>query len=113
MGATIMVDFDSTLTKGKGKPWWVDELDEEPCQEMVDLVNDLYNQNHTIIVYTARRESVRRETQYFLNKWNVKHHALKMEKPGFDLLIDDRAISDEKALKLGAENIRKRIYSDE
>jgi len=112
MGATIMVDFDSTLTKGTGDPWWVDSLDEEPRWEMIELVNDLYKQNHTIIVYTARDEKVRDETQYFLDKWNVRHHALRMEKPGFDLLIDDRTISDERAMELEADGIRKRIYND-
>ena len=113
MGASVYVDFDSTLTTGTGDPWWVDPLDEQPRWEMIDLVNELYKQNHTIIVYTARREDVRDETQYFLDKWDVFHHALRMEKPGFDLLIDDRAISDEQALKLGPQEIRKRIYGDD
>jgi len=110
MGQTINVDFDSTLTTGEGDPWWVDPLDEEPREEMIELVNDLYKQNHTIIIYTARREEVREETEYFLDKWDVMYHALDMEKPGYDLLIDDRAISDEKALDLEAHGIRERIY---
>jgi len=98
MGATISVDFDSTITTGEGNPWWVDPLDEEPREEMIELVNDLYKQNHTIIIYTARREEVREETEYFLNKWDVMYHALRMEKPGYDLMIDDRAVSDQAAL---------------
>lgn len=110
MGQTISVDFDSTLTTGAGEPWWVDSLDEEPRDEMIELVNDLYKQNHTIIIYTARREEVREETEYFLDKWDVMYHSLDMEKPGYDLLIDDRAISDEKALDLEAHGIRERIY---
>lgn len=110
MGATISVDFDSTITTGEGDPWWVDPLDEEPREEMIELVNDLYKQNHTIIIYTARREEVREETEYFLDKWNVMYHALDMEKPGYDLLIDDRAISDEKALDLEAHGVREHIY---
>lgn len=110
MGKTISVDFDSTITTGEGDPWWVDSLDEEPRWDMIELVNDLYKQNHTIIIYTARREEVRGETEYFLNEWGVMYHALDMEKPGYDLLIDDRAISDEKALDLEAHGIRERIY---
>lgn len=112
MGATIFVDFDSTITTGEGKPWWQEPLSEEPDLQMIELVNNLYKQNHTIVIYTARREEVRDETKYFLDKWDVMHHALRMEKPGFDLLIDDRAISDVKALDMGAENIRKHIYND-
>lgn len=110
MAVPIYVDFDSTLTVGEGDPWWVDRLDEEPREEMIEVVNDLYKQGHTIIIYTARREEVRDETKYFLKKWNVMHHALVMEKPGYAMLIDDKAISDEKALELGADGIRSRIY---
>jgi len=112
MGATIFVDFDSTLTTGAGEPWWVDNLDEEPREEMIGLVNDLYKQNHTIIIYTARREEVRKETKYFLKKWGVMYHGLVMEKPGYDLLIDDRAIKDSTALDLGADAVRSLIYDD-
>lgn len=110
MAVPIFVDFDSTITRGEGEPWWIDELDEEPRHEMVELVNNLYKQGHTIIVYTARREEVRDETAYFLNKWGVMYHALKMEKPGYSFLIDDKAVSDERALELGAEGIRGEIY---
>ncbi len=113
MGAKIFVDFDSTITKGTGDPWWVDSLDEDPRWDMVELINNLYKQNHCIIIYTARREEVRTETEYFLNKWGVMYHALRMEKPGFDLLIDDRAISDVKAIELEAHGVRKRINNDD
>lgn len=113
MGSTTFVDFDSTLTTGEGDPWWVDKLDETPRREMINLVNELFKQNHTIIIYTARREEVREETEYYLNKWGVMYHALRMGKPGYDFLIDDRAISDENALQLGVDGIRKRIYGDE
>lgn len=113
MGATVFADFDNTLTTGTGDPWWVNDLDEEPRWPMIELVNNLYKQNHTIIIYTARRESVRNETEYFLNKWGVMYHSLEMEKPGYDLLIDDRAMWDKSALELGAEEIRKTIYNNE
>jgi len=107
MGQTLMVDFDSTITVGESDPWWVDSLNEEPDWDMIEVVNELYKMNHTIIIYTARREEVREETEYFLNKWGVMHHALRMEKPGYDLLIDDRAMSDEKALEMEAHDINE------
>lgn len=113
MGACVMVDFDSTITTGEGKPWWNDSLDETPRWDMIEVVNELYKQNHTIIIYTARREKVREETEYFLDKWNVMYHSLRMEKPGYDLLIDDRAITDEMAIGLEADGIRKKIYNDD
>lgn len=112
MSPKIFVDFDNTLTTGNGKPWWKDELDEEPNREMIELVNDLYKQKHAIIIYTARREEVREETKYFLDKWNVMYHSLKMQKPGFTLLIDDKAVFDEKAVELGVQGIEDRIYNN-
>jgi len=110
MGLNIFADFDSTITTGEGDPWWVDNLNEEPDWDMIEVVNDLYKINHTIIIYTARREEVREETEYFLNKWGVMHHALRMEKPGFDLLIDDRAMSDKTALEMEAHDINEYLY---
>lgn len=101
----IFVDFDGTLTTGAGKPYWVDPLDDSPRLEMIELVNDLYKRGNTIIVYTARQEEVREETAYYLNKWGVMHHALKMEKPGYSVLIDDKAVSDETALDIGVEGV--------
>lgn len=110
MAAPIFVDFDSTLTTGDGDPWWEDPLDEEPREEMIELVNDLYKQSFPIIIYTARREEVREETEYFLKEWDVMYHSLRMEKPGFAFLIDDKAVSDESALDLGVEGIKEQIY---
>jgi len=99
------IDYDGTLTTNDGEPYWVDPLDDYPRWDMIELVNELYNEGETIIIYTARREEAREETEYYLSKWGVKYHALRMEKPGFDLLIDDRAISDEEALERGAEDL--------
>ena len=103
----IFVDYDGTITDGTGEPYWVDPLDDSPNGEMIEIVNNLYKDGHTVIIYTARREESREEVEYYLNKWNVMHHALRMEKPGFDLLIDDRAISDEEALQVGSEGIEE------
>jgi len=110
MAAPIFVDFDNTLTSGDGQPWWVDSFDEHPNEEMIELVNTLFHQNHPIIVYTARTEEVRDETAYYLDKWGVRYHALRMEKPSYRLLIDDRAISDTTALEWGVEGIEGEIY---
>jgi len=98
MSKTVMVDFDGTITKGESPPHWEAPLEENPNEQMIELVNNLYKAGHTIIIYTARQERMRDETQYFLDKWDVMHHALRMEKPGYDLLIDDRAVSDQAAL---------------
>jgi len=89
----IAIDFDNTLTTGEGSKYWVDAYDMYPDEGMIDIVRQLYYDGHTIIIYTARHEDVRAETQHFLDKWNVPHHALRMEKLGFDVLVDDRTVN--------------------
>jgi uncharacterized HAD superfamily protein len=88
----VAVDFDGTLTTDDGDPYWVDEYDEQPNETIVETVNELYNRGHTIIVYTARQEEYRSSVTMFLDKWDVKYHAVRMEKMGYDVLIDDRTV---------------------
>lgn len=101
----LFVDFDKTLTTGAGDRWWVDPFDETPNESMIELVNELYRREHTVVIYTARRERVRPETTMWLDRWNVHYHALVMEKPGYDLLIDDRVMQPGDALEAGADAI--------
>ena len=105
MSKLIFVDFDKTLSTGEGEPHWVDPLDDEPREDMIELVNNLFKKGCTIVVYTARDEDYREETEYFLKKWDLMYHALRMEKPGFDLLIDNRAMSHMDALDKNADEI--------
>lgn len=113
MGLPICVDFDSTLTTGEGRPWWEDPLDEHPREEMVDLVNGLYERGHVILVWTARHEDVRDETEYFLDTWDVYHHALVMEKTSPALFIDDKALHRDVALDAGVDGIEDFVYGDD
>lgn len=91
----IAVDFDNTLTSGEGSKYWVDPYDMHPNEEMIDIVRQLYYDGHTVIVYTARGEDARCETQHFLDKWDVTHHALRMGKLGYDVFVDDRTVNPE------------------
>jgi len=112
MGVPICVDFDSTLTTGEGEPWWVDPFDEQPRSEMIELVNDCYNRGHVILIWTARREEVRAETAYWLDEWNVRYHALVMEKTSPALFIDDKALHRDEALDRGVNGIEEFVYDD-
>jgi hypothetical protein len=113
MGVLIAIDFDKTLTTGAGDPWWEDPLDEEPDERMVELVNGLYERGHYIHVWTARREEVREETTYFLDEWDVKYHALVMEKHSPALFIDDKALNAERALDASVGEIESMVYGDD
>ena len=63
-----------------------------------DVINELYKK-HEIVIYTARgslsKINYEELTLGQLNKWGVSFHKLDIgNKPVFDLLIDDRALSD-------------------
>ena len=77
----------------------------KPIKEMVELVNQCYENDYQIIVYTARGmtgfsgniseiySNLYEFTKKQLKKWGVKHHRLIMGKAHYDLLIDDKAIN--------------------
>ena len=79
----------------------------QPIQETIDLINELYDDGHKIIVYTARGMSqyngnvnlihsnlyCRTITQ--LNSWSVKYDQLVMGKIHFDVLIDDKVLNSD------------------
>lgn len=92
----IAVDLDGTLTKDDC--WTSYEcLVAEARTDIIKKVMDLYYERNTIIIYTARPESMRNETEYWLRKNGVKYHAIVMgnNKMGADIYVDDRAIRPE------------------
>lgn len=87
-----------------------------PLPEMVNKLNRLYEQGHTIYIYTARGMSqfngdvakvynqLYTLTLNSLEEWGVKHHGLVMGKLHYDLLIDDKAIGKNQFSKFVKEN---------
>ena len=100
------VDIDETLTN---ESCWSREqvLNATPKQGVIDLVNDLYFQGHTIILYTCRGDSVIPATRCWLKENHVKYHALNNNKLWCDYLIDDRAVHPENLTKKYAELLIK------
>lgn len=64
--------------------------DHIPILGNINTINRLYDQGHTIIVHTSRRENLRTETEQWLHTNNVKFQALVMNKLKADYYIDDR-----------------------
>lgn len=92
----IAVDLDGTLTEDDC--WTAHEcLTAEARVDIIKKVKDLYYDRNVIIIYTARPETMRDETEYWLRKNKVKYHALVMgnNKMGADIYVDDRAIRPE------------------
>ena len=65
-----------------------------PVYKNIDIINKLYEEGHTIILFTARgyRTGLNWEdlTIKQLQKWNVKYHSLLFGKPDADIYIDDK-----------------------
>ena len=89
----IYVDVDDTICTG--------DMYEaaEPLTDNINKVNEMYNEGHEIIYWTAR--GTLRDGNWFhvthdqLIDWGCLFHELRMNKPAFDLFIDDKAINSE------------------
>ena len=90
----IYVDIDHTICETDAS------LDYEaaiPWQESIDKVNQLYDDGHTIVYWTARGSGSgldwREVTEKQFKKWGVKYHKLILKKPLYNVFIDDRNIN--------------------
>jgi|TARA_B100000287_G_scaffold295658_1_gene278890 hypothetical protein len=76
-----------------------------PIKERIDVINNLYDDGHTIVYFTARgmgrykddgekaKERFYSLTKMQLDIWGCKYHDLILGKPSGDYYIDDKAIS--------------------
>lgn len=85
------VDIDETIcTQGHS-----DYRKAKPIQKAIDKINKLYDEDHTIIYWTARgtitKVSWREITEKQFRKWGVKYHRLEFGKPVYDVLICDKS----------------------
>lgn len=94
----IYVDIDDTICKSPENVNLDDKYKlAEPLNEKIKLINKLYDNGHTIVYWTARGTLSNKNffelTYNQLKSWDVKFHELRMGKPAFDLLIDDKTIN--------------------
>ena len=89
-------DIDGTICTLQTKS---DYENAEPFLEMVEQINKLYDEGHTIIYWTARGTKTGipwfHVTKKQLDQWNAKYHELRMNKPAYDLFIDDKNMESE------------------
>ena len=80
-----------------------------PFENMLEKINQLYDEGNTIYFMTARGSVSGKDWTEFtskqLNDWGVRHHELVMGKAHYDLLIDDKAVNSNKIKNL--EDISK------
>jgi len=95
----IFVDIDNTIC------YYENREDKNynnaiPYVERIKNINKLYENNNTIVYWTARGSITGinwyQITKQQLDKWDCKYHELRMGKPYYDLFIDDKNINSER-----------------
>lgn len=86
------IDIDGTLCFDSA---WTSEgcLAGKPRTEVIKKVNELHKSNF-IIIHTARRHELYLPTIKWLNKHDVRYHAIRMDKMPADIIFDLDAIND-------------------
>jgi hypothetical protein len=89
----IYVDIDETICMtSKSRNY----LDSQPIFENIEKINKLYEEGNTIVYWTARgsRKQIdwAETTKEQLKRWGAKYHELRLDKPYYDLFIDDKTI---------------------
>ena len=92
----IYVDIDETICI---TPKSRDYADAEPIVDNIAKINKLYDEGNTIVYWTSRG-SRKQINWYDLTKqqlisWGVKFNELRVDKPYYDLFIDDKTINIE------------------
>ena len=95
----IYVDIDNTILDTDG----LNYKNTKPMKDRIKKINDLYDEGHTIVYWTARGTLSGIDyydlTKSQLDKFGVKYHELKLKKPAYDLFIDDRNVNSEEYFK--------------
>lgn len=68
-----------------------------PHEWIIQKINALYNEGHTVKIYTARGSTTgidwRALTERQLEEWGVQYHELIMGKPEADIFVDDKGMN--------------------
>lgn len=91
----VYVDIDGTLTLECDG--WGDEVfsTRTPRYDVIEKVNQIAENNHKVVIWTARREIDREVTEKWLNRHGVKYDKVVFGKPMFDWYICDKSINVE------------------
>lgn len=89
----IYIDIDGTICHSPN----ADYFKSTPIQKKIDKVNKLYEQGNRIVYWSARGAKSgidwRSWTERQFKNWGVKYHELRLDKPYFDLFIDDKVLN--------------------
>lgn len=93
-GKTFVFDIDGVIAKFNPE---LNYESSQPDQEMIAIVNQLYDGGNKIVLFTARGYKTgidwREITANQMEKWGVKYTELKFGKPDADFYIDDKMLN--------------------
>lgn len=91
----IFIDIDETICYYNGSRSYEKAL---PLEDNIKKANMLFDKGHEITYWTARGTITgidwREVTEEQFKRWGVKYHKLMFGKPAYDLMIDDRTITN-------------------
>ena len=76
----------------------------KPIEPVIQFINKLYQKKNYILIFTSRfmgrsKENIKlahkkgyKITKKQLSSWGLKYHKLKLGKPSYDIIIDDKSI---------------------
>ena len=89
----IFIDLDNTMCLTEGS----DYENSQPILERIRYINKLKEDGNFITIWTARgsKSGINHKelTLKQLEKWSVKYDNLLMEKPSYDMYIDDKSFN--------------------
>jgi uncharacterized HAD superfamily protein len=88
MRRRIGFDLDGTLCHGQHWNTEDEALNAVPYKDMIHTVNRLYKTDF-IIIYTARQNWLMNSTFEWLDRNNVKYHAVMNKKCPVEIMVDD------------------------
>jgi hypothetical protein len=95
---TFCIDIDGTFAETEGN----DYLHSQPKRDMINKINRLYNEGHTIKIFTGRGYTSgmnwREFTKIQLTNWGVRYHELIFGKPSCDYIVDNLVLSPDEFL---------------
>lgn len=86
-----IVDIDGTICETVDSNY----NESRPLLDRISRINELYDEGHVIVYWTARGAVSGRDwgelTYSQLKTWGCKFHELRMQKPHYDVWVDDKA----------------------